>query len=64
MAGGRAGAIMLTCQAIYGTERGSELSAFMEKATGLPCPCQQGDSCFLMPRPRASVDLVVVAPVA
>lgn len=38
-----------TCQAIYGIERGAEVQAFLELATGQPCPCRQGHSCPLMP---------------
>ena len=41
--------MLLTCQAIYGIERGDELSAFIEQATGEPCPCRQGRACPMMP---------------
>lgn len=41
--------MLLTCQAIFGEERGAELSAFLERATGEPCPCRQGRVCPLLP---------------
>lgn len=41
---------MLTCQAIYGSQRGEELSAFIEVVTGAACPCKQGRVCPLLPR--------------
>lgn len=49
---------MLTvCQTIYGRERGADLSAFLEKATGEPCPCSQGRTCPLLPPPpRQALD--------
>lgn len=39
----------LTCQAIYGKERGGQMVALIEEATAEPCPCKQGSPCPLMP---------------
>lgn len=50
--------MLLTCQTIYGKERGAQLVAFLEQSTGEPCPCKQGQPCPLMPpEPRASAEL-------
>lgn len=45
--------MLLTCQAIYGIERGGELVALLEDATGELCPCKQGRVCPLLPRDDA-----------
>lgn len=48
--------MLLTCEVIYGQERGRQLRACIEGATGQPCPCRQGQACPLMadvvPAPR------------
>lgn len=41
--------MLLTCQAIYGTERGTQVQTLIEQATAQPCPCSQGQPCPLMP---------------
>lgn len=45
--------MLLTCQAIYGRERGGELVALIEDATGELCPCKEGRTCPLLPRDDA-----------
>lgn len=54
--------MLLTCQAIYGVERGAELSVFIEGATGSPCPCKQNKPCALMPRQGQTSLQVVTNP--
>jgi hypothetical protein len=41
--------MLLVCEAIYGVERGIEVRAMVEGATGEACPCRQGRPCPLMP---------------
>lgn len=47
--------MMQVCDVIYGCKRGAEISAFLEAATGLPCPCKRGIPCPLMPRDAEAV---------
>lgn len=44
--------MLLGCQTIYGTDRGAELSAFLEQTMGQPCPCKQAKPCPLLPDPE------------
>lgn len=41
--------VLLTCEAIYGVERGARMLSIIERSTGVPCPCKQGKACPLMP---------------
>jgi hypothetical protein len=46
---------MLTCEAMYGNERGGQMVAMIEDVTAELCPCKQGAVCPLLPllpRPR------------
>jgi hypothetical protein len=52
--------MLLTCQAVYGVERGDELSAFIEQVTGEPCPCRQGRACPMMPADEAAPEPVAL----
>jgi hypothetical protein len=51
--------MLMTCQAIFGVERGTEVCAFLAAATGQPCACcASGDRrrpCRLMPPDEAEV---------
>lgn len=53
--------MLLTCEAIFGNERGGQLRKCIEDSTGEVCPCRQGKSCPLMPAdvptPRESLEL-------
>lgn len=40
---------ILTCQATFGMERGAQIEALVERATGGPCPCRVGATCPLLP---------------
>lgn len=51
--------MLLTCEAIYGIERGARMLSIIETATGAPCPCKQGQVCPLLP--RESVELEALA---
>lgn len=51
---------ILHCQAMFGLERGTQIQALVEAATGEDCPCIQGRVCPLIRLPR----LEVVPPVA
>lgn len=38
---------LLHCQAMFGLERGNQIQALVEDATGEDCPCIQGRTCPL-----------------
>lgn len=40
---------ILACQAMLGLERGAQIEALVERATGGPCPCRSGRACPLLP---------------
>jgi hypothetical protein len=48
--------MLQVCETIYGRERAAKLQAYIEDATGEPCPCKRGISCLLMPTPRATTE--------
>lgn len=50
--------VLLTCQAMYGIERGDRIIAVLEEATGEPCPCKQGVVCPLMPADSVELEPV------
>lgn len=52
--------MLLTCEAIYGIERGARMLNIIEQSTGEACPCKQGAPCPLLP--RESLELVEHAP--
>lgn len=39
----------LRCRFVFGHEEAERVVAIVEKATGEPCPCQQGKPCPLLP---------------
>ncbi len=41
-------AVLLPCQAMFGVERGDEIIALIEAATGELCPCKQDAGCPLV----------------
>jgi len=41
----------LACEELFGQERGAEVSNFVERITGMPCPCLRGEVCPLI-RPK------------
>jgi hypothetical protein len=41
------------CQIEMGEERGRQMRAVFEDLLGEPCPCAQGKTCPLTPRPEA-----------
>lgn len=45
--------MMQVCEVVFGRERGAEVQAFLELATGHPCPCRRGQPCPLMPADSA-----------
>jgi hypothetical protein len=36
------------CEALFGVERGQEIQALIESASGAPCPCKVGLACLLV----------------
>ena len=43
------------CYVVFGRERARQISAIIERATGAPCPCSQGQPCPLLPSMDGSV---------
>jgi hypothetical protein len=43
---------ILTCEALFGRERGAEIQELVERLVDGPCPCKSGRVCPLLASPE------------